>query len=86
MGKDLSRKRTFNYVHAELPPDYFAIVRVEWHNEDGVVESVDEFKLSDAGLRTRNNFVKVAKNALKNGADISMITSYGPDYFGLTKQ
>lgn len=83
MGKDLSRKRVFNYVQAELPPDYFAIVRVEWHDENGILESVDELKLSDNGYKTRDNFVKVAKNAMLNGADISIITVYSPEYIGL---
>ena len=86
MGKDLSRKRIFNYVQADLPPDYFAIVRVEWHDEDGILQSVDEFKLSDAGPLTRDHFVKIAKRAMVDGADISMISSYGPDYIGLIEE
>lgn len=86
MGKDLSKKRIFNYVQAELPPDYFAVLRVEWHDENGILQSVDELKVTDNGYQTRNNFIKVAKNALLNGADISIITAYSPEYIGLLER
>ena len=83
MEPDTSEKRIFHYVQQELPNRYFAVVRMEWHDENEKVIEVDEVKLIDEGVDTIEGFVDVARKAMLNGANISMICPYDPEHLGL---
>ena len=52
MESDTSEKRIFHYVQQELPNRYFAVVRMEWRDNDGEILQVDEVKLIDEYGRT----------------------------------
>ena len=86
MESDTSAKRIFHYVHQELPNRYFAIVRMEWRDNDNQVVQVDEVKLIDEGVDMFENFMETAKQAMLGGADISMICPYDPEDLGLIEE
>ena len=83
MESDTSEKRIFYYVQQELPNRYFAVVRMEWRDNDGKINQIDEVKLIDEGVSTIEAFGEVAKQALMSGADILMICPYDPEHLGL---
>ena len=83
MESDTSEKRIFHYVQQELPNRYFAVVRMEWRDDDGKIVQVDEAKLIDEGVDTIEGFTEVARKAMIGGADISMICPYDPEHLGL---
>ena len=64
MEPDTSEKRIFHYVQQELPNRYFAIVRMEWHDENEKVIEVDEVKLIDDGLMDK--FILDVQNHIAN--------------------
>ena len=86
MQSDTSERRIFHYVQQELPNRYFAVVRMEWRDDDGEIVQVDEVKLIDEGVDTIEGFVAVARKAMLGGADISMICPYDPEHLGLDKE
>ena len=86
MEPDTSEKRIFHYVQQELPKRYFAVVRMEWRDDDDKILQVDEARLIDEGVDTIEAFVEVAKQAMLNGADISMICPYDPKHLGLDEE
>ena len=86
MEPDTSEKRIFHYVQQELPNRYFAVVRMEWRDDDDKILQVDEARLIDEGVDTIEAFVEVAKQAMLNGADISMICPYDPKHLGLDEE
>ena len=86
MQSDTSERRIFHYVQQELPNRYFAVVRMEWRDNDGEIVQVDEVKLIDEGVDTIEGFVAVARKAMLGGADISMICPYDPEHLGLNKE
>ena len=86
MESDTSEKRIFHYVQQELPNRYFAVVRMEWRDDDGKILQVDEARLIDEGVDTIEAFVEVARKAMLGGADISMICPYDPEHLGLDEE
>ena len=86
MESDTSEKRIFHYVQQELPNRYFAVVRMEWRDDDNKIVQVDEARLIDEGVDTIEAFVEVAKQAMFGGADISMICPYDPEHLGLDEE
>ena len=86
MESDTSEKRIFHYVQQELPNRYFAVVRMEWRDDDGKILQVDEARLIDEGVDTIEAFVEVARKAMLGGADISMICPYDPGHLGLNEE
>tara|TARA_X000001388_G_scaffold63369_1_gene49304 strand:+ start:637 stop:930 length:294 start_codon:yes stop_codon:yes gene_type:complete len=86
MDPDTSEKRIFHYFQQELPNRYFAVVRMEWRDDDHKIVQVDEVKLIDEGVDTIEGFAEVARNAMLGGAEILMICPYDPEHIGLNEQ
>ena len=73
-----SRQQVLFYAQKELKGDLFAVIRITWHEEGkpiGVVES----QLRD-GIP---EFGQIVGEALRAGADVSVICGEAPEAVGL---
>ena len=82
MDPETSEKYKVHYYQQELPNRLFAIIRMTWRREDGIV-AIDEVKLIDEGTETIEGFAEVMEQAIEGGAEISIICPYDPEHIGL---
>ena len=85
MGSDTPNKadrHPIHYVQRELPPPYFAIVRMTWFSEYGA-EQVDEVRIIDEGEETIIGFADVMKTAIEGGAEVCLQCPYDPEEVGM---
>ena len=72
-----------NYVRQKLPDPLFAVVRMEWQQDDGV-SCVDEVRLHE-GIDSVDGFVDLMQTVTKGGAEVSIICPYDPEHLGLRR-
>jgi len=81
MDYGIERQRMLYVSKRELPEDTFAVVRLSWFSEHGV-ESIDEIKLIYEDQDEEDmipEFSMIVAQALKSGADVSILTDIEPE-------
>lgn len=84
MDREIERQRMLYVSKRELPEDTFAVVRLSWFSEYGV-ESIDEIKLIYEDQDEEDmipEFSTIVAQALKSGADVSILTDVEPELLG----
>ncbi len=79
------RKQTLSCNQKSLPDDIFAIVRLAWF-EDGQAIEVDEIQIMEAGDDTISGFAALIGQALRQGADVSVLSAYPPEDLGIYEE
>lgn len=75
------RQRILFVTERELPPEIFAILRLTWYH-DNKPHRIDEVVLQEEeGIQ--DGFVQVIVEALKTGADVSILTEYNAESLGI---
>jgi len=88
MDHGIERQRMLYVSKRKLPEDTFAVVRLSWFSEYGV-ESIDEIKLiyEDQGEEDMiPEFSMIVAQALKGGADVSILTEIEPELLGFFEE
>ena len=83
MEPETFEKRQLSYYYQKLPYNLFAIVRLEWLDHKGNVDSVDEIPLEDEGEKTIDGFEPLIYKFLEGGADVHVMTPYPAEILGL---
>ena len=78
-------KQLLYYAQAELQGDLFAVIRVRW-NEKGMPIFVAESQIIGSDDEAIPEFSQIVRNALMNGADVSIICSEPPEVVGIERQ
>ena len=84
MDHEIERQRMLYVSKRELPEDTFAVVRLSWFSEYGI-ESIDEIKLIYEDQDEEDmipEFSMIVAQALKGGADVSILTDIEPELLG----
>jgi len=84
MDHEIERQRMLYVNKRELPEDTFAVVRLSWFSEYGI-ESIDEIKLIYEDQDEEDmipEFSMIVAQALKGGADVSILTDIEPELLG----
>jgi len=76
------RKQCLHCATKELPDEIFAVIRLSWF-KDGKPYEVDEIRLIDNGDDDFEGFASVVGEALKAGADVSILTAYDAEDLGI---
>jgi len=76
------RKQCLHCATKELPDEIFAVIRLSWF-KDGKPYEVDEIQLIDNGDDDFEGFSSVVGEALKAGADVSILTAYDAEDLGI---
>ena len=82
------RQRLLFVSKRQLAEDTFAIVRLSWFDEDGV-RRIDEVNLiyeDESEEDMIPQFAMIVADALRGGADVSVITEIEPALLGLIEQ
>lgn len=88
MKDELERQRLLFISKRELPEDTFAIVRLSWFDADGI-RSIDEVKLIYEDETEEDmipQFALIVGEALRGGADVSILTEIDPELLGLSDE
>lgn len=88
MGMGIDRQRFLFAVQSNLPAGIFALVRITRFAGTSA-SNVMEVKLVYGGLSVEDlapGFVSILLQALKDGADVSVITSVPPSSLGIYQQ
>lgn len=88
MKDELERQRLLFISKRELPEDTFAIVRLTWFDADGI-RSIDEVKLIYEDETEEDmipQFALIVGEALRGGADVSILTEIDPELLGLSDE
>ena len=75
------RKPTLGYTVGPLPDEIHSIVRLTWFKNGRVIE-VDQFQLDEAPDATET-FQYTVGQALRNGLDVCVLTTYPPEALGV---
>ena len=85
MKDELERQRMLFVSKRELPDDTFAIVRLSWFTKEGVYD-VTEIKLiyeDETAEEMIPQFAMIVGEALRGGADVSILTDIEPELLGI---
>ena len=82
MGASKPRKQSLTCVKATLSSEIFAIMRLTWYR-NGRPFSVEEMSIKHAEEGIEEALLMLVKEALKSGADISMLASCSPQELGI---
>lgn len=82
MGARKPRKQQLFCSQKELPAHICAVIRLTWH-KDGRPVSVEELIVEDILDETVAAVQMLIKEALKAGADVSVLTAQCPKDFGI---
>ena len=75
------RQRVLYVSERELPPEIFAVLRLTWY-KDGKPHRINEVILEEEeGIQ--DGFSEVVVEALKTGADVSILTEYNAASLGI---
>tara|TARA_R100000406_G_C3069414_1_gene113739 strand:+ start:497 stop:781 length:285 start_codon:yes stop_codon:yes gene_type:complete len=76
------RGRTLYYQQDELKDRYYAVVRISWFNDDKVC-GVTESKIDSYDADVVMEFADIVGNALRAGADVSVVCIEDPENLGI---
>jgi len=83
MGASRPRRQVLFCSQKDMPPHVFAVIRVSWYKQ-GKPDSVEEIqmkgKLNDEMVEA---IQVVIERALRNGADVSVLTAHDPKELGI---
>jgi hypothetical protein len=85
MKDELERQRMLFVSKRELPEDTFAIVRLTWFTKEGLYD-VSEIKLiyeDESAEDMIPQFAMIVGEALRGGADVSILTEIEPELLGI---
>jgi len=82
MGASKPRKQQFFCAQATLPPDVFAVIRLTWYRR-GKAYSTEEFSVEHEEDESKAALMMLAKEALKSGADVSILSCCNPKELGI---
>lgn len=85
MSHDIERQRLLYVVCRELSPEIFALVRITRYGQRGLL-SVNEVKLIYGEEDIDDmipQFAMIVAEALKGGADVSIVTEVDPELLGI---
>lgn len=71
-----------DYHICPLPDDVLAIVRVSWY-VNGRADEVDEIRLMEDGQNGYDAFAAIVQSALRQGANVSIRSTYRPADLGI---
>ena len=74
--------RLLFYRQDELQNEYYAVVRISWFN-DGKVCGVTESKIDSYDADVVMEFSDIVGNALRAGADVSVVCIDDPENLGI---
>ena len=79
-----SRSQLLHYVQADLMDDFFAVVRTTWYS-GGAVCAVTECTIDNSDELALMEFTGIVGDALRSGADVSIICVDSSEAVGLKK-
>ena len=79
-----SRRQLLYYAQQKLEGDLFAVIRVTWH-EKGALIGVVESQIKKDGDDAIPEFGQLVGQALRSGADVSIICGELPEAVGIKK-
>jgi len=82
MGASKPRKQQLFCTQETLSPNLFAIMRLTWYRK-GKPYEVDEMSIEQAEEGTEAAVHMLVKEALKSGADVSIICACPPEALGI---
>jgi hypothetical protein len=75
------RKPTLGYTVGDIPFDLLAVVRVQWYRRGRAYE-VEEYQIEECP-DAHSKFHYMVGTALKQGADVCVLTQYQPEDLGV---
>jgi hypothetical protein len=75
------RRPVFCYNVGDIPYDLFAIIRISWYRK-GMAYEIEEYQIDECDDALAQ-FQYVVGTALKQNADVSVLTQYEPDALGV---
>jgi hypothetical protein len=75
------RKPTLGYTVGDIPFELLAVVRVSWYRR-GMAYEVEEYKIEES-KDAQDQFHYVVGTALRQGADVCVLTQYKPEELGV---
>ena len=76
------RNRTLYYQQDELENEFYAVVRISWF-KDGKICGVTESKIDAYDMDVVMEFTDIVGNALRAGADVSVVCIEDPENLGI---
>ena len=78
------RRPRFTFAQYPVPPEIHSIIRTTWYRNGKTVE-VDEIQLMEAP-NVLDAFHYLCGGALRNGCDVTVLTTYEPQELGVPVQ
>jgi len=75
------RKPTLGYTVGDIPYELLAVVRVSWYRK-GMAYEVEEYQIEESDDAPKQ-FAYIVGTALKQGADVCVLTQYEPEALGV---
>lgn len=77
-----SRKPVLAYTIGDIPTELMAVIRIEWLKRNGHTSEVEEYQIEECPDATAQ-FSYVVGTALRQGADVCVLTQYQPGDLGV---
>lgn len=78
------RRPTFNFIQGVVPDEIHSIVRTTWFKNGRAVEVDQLFVMEDD--QATDVFHYLVGGALRQGCDVSVITTYSPEALGVPRE
>jgi hypothetical protein len=78
------RRPTFNFVQSVVPDEIHSIIRTTWFKNGRAIEVDQLFLMEDEGAL--EVFQYLVGGALRQGCDVTVMTTYSPEALGVPKQ
>jgi hypothetical protein len=75
------RKPTLGYTVGDIPYELMAVVRISWYRK-GMAYEVEEYQIEESDDADKQ-FRYVVGTALRQGADVCVLTQYQPEALGV---
>jgi len=71
------RKPVLAYTIGDIPTELMAVIRIEWLKKNGQASEVEEYQIEECP-DAQAQFSYVVGTALRQGADVCVLTQYQP--------
>jgi hypothetical protein len=78
------RRPTFNFIQGVVPDEIHSIVRTTWFKNGRAIEVDQLFVMEDD--QATDVFHYLVGGALRQGCDVSVITTYSPESLGVPRE
>ena len=75
------RKPTLGYTVGDIPFELLAVVRIAWFRK-GMTYEIEEYQIEECS-DAHAQFHYIVQTALKQGADVCVLTQYQPEDLGV---